>query len=491
VRDVDLAEQLVFRRLGTDWALAVSYYLDAVRPVSPEKEAAKQWPSWEETETEYQRILVERSRPEDGRPRAFWRTLKAEPFLPARGRPRAAPSDDPGRALALALGFRLLGGPAPFLILWLCALVAVPVLAWTAWEAVEAGWPVAGAVFLLLAAASPFVVEALALTRSSIGFYVVGVLLLVPLAIHAALGAPTVVGLTLRTLAAGLVFALCALCRSGTLFLLPGFALALALGVRRAGPAGARLKAPLAIAGVGALTLVLVLPYLVVRRSQQHEIWGAIWEGLGDFDRTKGHVWSDEAAEGAVRAEGAEGFTTPAGQAVLRRLVLRDVRQDPAWYAGILVRRLAATATLRKLWPRTSADGLWMARGQTANEGFMDKYWTYTSTVDFLGPPSARWEVPVPLILLPTALLAALAAWPRAAARVDAPCLWVVACAAAATLPLPVLVSTASGQEPQSFAATYALGAAFLAEHAWRAARRARRGGGARGTSLAERAGLQ
>lgn len=343
--------------------------------------------------------------------------MKVEPFLPARGRPHAAHTDDPGRALALALGFRVLGGPAPFLILWIGALVAVPILVWTAWEAVEAGWPVAGAVFLLLVAASPFVVESLALARSSIGFYLIAVLLLVPLAIYAVLGRPTVAGLAVRSLAAGALFALCALCRSGTLFLLPGFLLALALGVRRLSPAGAKRPPVLAPAVVGGLTLALVLPFLLVRRPQRHEAWGAIWEGLGDFDRTRGHVWSDQAAEEAVRAEGVEDFTTPEGQAVLRRLVLRDVRQAPGWYAGILVRRLAATLTLRKLWPRVPTDGLWMARSSSLNEGFMDKYWTYTSTVDFLGPPSARVEVPVPLILLPTAALVVLVAWPRASSR--------------------------------------------------------------------------
>jgi hypothetical protein len=469
VRGTDLGELLVFRRLVTDWALAVSYYLDAVRPVAPEKEATKPWPAWEETEAAYRRILVEKGRPEGWAPSAFWRTIKDEPFLPARGRPRAAPSDDPGRAMALALGFRLLGGPSPFLMLWLGALVAVPILFWTAWEAFDAGWPAAGAVFLLLVAASPFVVESLALTRSSVGFYLIAVLLLVPLSFYAAVGKPTLAGLAGRTVAAGALFALCALCRSGALFLLPGFTLALAVGARRAaGPA----RSPLAAAAAGGLTLVLVLPFLLVRPTQRHEIWGAVWEGLGDFDRSRGHIWSDQAAEDAVRSEGAAGFTTPAGQEVLRRLVLRDVRQDPGWYAGILARRLAATVTLRKLWPRTSADGLWMARSTSPNEGFMDKYWTYTSTVDFLGPPSARLEIPIPLVLLPTAALVALAVWRRTAPLVPASSLWILACIAAATLPLPLLVSTASGHEPQSMAATYAAGAALLAEQAWRAARR-------------------
>jgi len=99
----------------------------------------------------------------------------------------------------------------------------------------------------------------------------------------------------------------------------------------------------------------------------------------------------------------------------------------------------------------------------------MDKYWTYTTTVDFLGPTPSPWEVPVPLILLPTAFVVARAAWPRTRAPGGRASLWALGCLAAATLPLPVLVSTAGGQEPQAFAATYALGAAFLADEAWRA----------------------
>jgi hypothetical protein len=497
VREADFAELLAFRRLWSDWALAVSYYLDAVRPVSPEKEAAKQWPSWEETEEAYRQILIQKPRRGGWEPAAFWRTLRDEPFLPARGRPRAAASDDPGRARALAFGYRLLGGPAPFLILWLGALVAVPIVVWTAWETVDAGWPVAGAVFLLLVAASPFVVESLAFPRASVGFYVAAVLLLVPLAVYAALGRPTPRGLALRALLAGAFFALCALCRSGTLFLLPGFALAILVGARRAAAGhtvvdsrqstvdstGRRGRRSLLSTTdyrllTAALAALLVAPYLFVRPAQRHETWGAIWEGLGDFDRTKGHSWSDPAAEAAARAEGADGLTTPSGQAALRRLVLRDVRQDPLWYGGILARRLAATVTLRKLWPRTAADGLWMTRSTSANEGFMDKYWTYTSTVDFLGPPSLRVEVPVWLMLLPTAALAALAA--RARAEPERSGLWVLACAAAATLPLPVLVSTASGHEPQSYAVTYALGAALLAERLIRRAAPPAAGSGSR-----------
>ena len=469
VRDVDYRELLAFRRLWTDWALGVTAYLDTSHPLPPERQAVRPWPEWPDTEAAYRRILLDKIRQDGLVPTQPFRTIKVEPFLRERGRPTGLRPDDPGRAALLGLGFRILGGPAPYLILWLGALVALPVLVWIAGEAVAAGWPVAGASFLLLVAASPFVVESLALTRYGVGFYLVGALLLVPLATYAALGRPTGRGLVVRALAAGAVFAVCALCRSGALFLLPGFGLALARGAWRAGAGGTGRRPARLAASVAALLAVFLLPFLIVRRPQRHETWAAIWEGLGDFDRTHGHAWSDPVAEDFVRARGAPGLTTPEAQAVLRRQVLSDVREDPAWYLGILARRLGATVTLRKLWPRISVDGLWMSRGTSANEAFMDKYWTYTTTVDFLGPPSARVELPVLLILLPTAALAGLAVWPRTASRIHPSSLWVVATVAAATLSLPVLVSTAGGQEPQAFAVTYALGAALLAEQAWRA----------------------
>ena len=102
-----------------------------MRPVSPEKQAAKQWPAWDETETAYQRILIQKSRQQGSTPGAFWRTVKVEPFLTARGRPHAAPTDDPGRALALALGFRVLATsarvevPVPLILVPTAALVAL------------------------------------------------------------------------------------------------------------------------------------------------------------------------------------------------------------------------------------------------------------------------------------------------------------------------------------------------------------------------------
>ena len=476
----DYTEMRAFRRLWSDWALGVTYLLDARFPVSAEKESRRAWPEWTATVETYKQIALVRIRQDDLSPLRFWRTLKIEPFQRDRGRPRPDDADDPGRAHVLASAFRLLGGPAPFLVLWLAPLVALPVIAWTAYELAGAGRPLAAAVFLALLGFSPFVVEVLSLPRSAVGFHVLALLLVVPLAVYAALPArPTVKGLVLRAAFGGIVFGLCAVCRSSALLMLPGFALAFALG---AGRIDARRPMARAAAALG-LAVLFATPYAALRRPQHHDVWAAVWEGLGDFDREKGHAWSDDVAERVVQAAGARSRTSAEGQGILRALVLRDVREDPAWFVGILARRIAATVGQTKLWPRTSTDGLWMARGRTPNEGFLDKYYGYTTTVDFLGWGEHRVELPIPVLLAPSVIVLVLALWPRSgrvgpppsralriAAESSRPALWVIGCVALAALPVPVLLTTAGGAEPQAFAIVYLLGAGFAAEALWRAA---------------------
>lgn len=346
--DTDFGEMLAFRRLWSDWALGVSYFIDAGRPVSAAKEASRPWPEWNETSQTYREILLGKVKQDAMSPLRFWRTLKVEPFLRNRGRPRPDAADDPGRAVVLGWGFRLLGGPAPFLIVWLGTLLAVPVLLWTAAEITDAGRAPTAAVFLLLLACSPFIVEVLSLSRSAIGFHLVSLLLVVPLAVYGALvPAPTRRGLIFRAAAGGVVFGLCALCRSSALFMLPAFILSFGLAARRVtrNASGRRQ----AIATTALALAVFVLPYALLRRPQHHDVWAAVWEGLGDFDRTKGHAWSDDVAEQVVRSAGGDARTSAAGQAILRDLVLRDVREDPLWYAAILARRFVATVTQSKL----------------------------------------------------------------------------------------------------------------------------------------------
>jgi hypothetical protein len=478
--DTDFGEMLAFRRLWSDWALGVSYLIDAERPVAAAKEASRPWPEWAETVQSYREALLAKIRQDGLSPSRFWRTLKLEPFARNRGRPRPDDADDPGRAILLGWGFRLLGGPAPFLMLWVGAIVAVPVLLWTAVELASIGRAATAAVFLGLIACSPFVVELLSLPRAAVGFYLVALLLVVPLATYAALAPrPDTKGLLWRAAAGGLLFGVCGLCRSSVLFLLPGFAAAFAVAAARLAPGPGRARFRLAVAALAAA--LFLVPYAVIRPPQHHDIWPAVWEGLGDFDRTKGHSWSDPVAEEVVRAAGGDGFKSPAGEAILRRIVLREVREDPLWFAGILVRRFAATVTQSKLWPHASTDGLWMTPGRTFNEGFLDKYYTYTTTADFIGWGARTIELPIALMIAPTLVLAAFAL--RRSARASTPTelalagtgdrvrpsFLVMGCVALAALPLPVLLTTAGAAEPQAFVIVYLLGAALAAEAIGRA----------------------
>ncbi len=192
-----------------------------------------------------------------------------------------------------------------------------------------------------------------------------------------------------------------------------------------------------------------------------------MWEGLGDFDREKGHAWSDPVAESAARRAGAAGMSTPERQAFFRAQVIADVAGDPAWFVGILVRRLAATVTLWKLWPWSPWDGTFLRPSTSMNEGLMDKYWRYTTPIDHFGFGSAQVEIPVPVLTAPAIALAVVAWRGRFRSRARE-LLAALACPTRAALAVPVLISTAAGQETQAFGVTFLLAAAFATELAGR-----------------------
>jgi hypothetical protein len=403
----------------------------------------------------------------------FWRTVPVR--LALRGR-RLLPrdSDDPGRAALLTAGFRLLHGVSPFLPLWIGALVAAPLLPWTAWELARAGRPVAGVLFPLLLACSPFVVEVLSLPYSAVGFYLIGLLVLVPLATYAFSGAVRLKGLIARTLLAGVVFAVCVLARGGTLLILPGFVVALGAACLAA-PLPLRRRVLAFAVAVG----LFLAPYALVRQPAHHDVWIALWEGLGDFDRTKGHTWGDAAARQVVRRAGIElpdsypVFANAAvAEPVFRRLFLSDVLSDPCWFAAILARRAWATLTQAKLAPGARSDGSSIAPQAVYNEGLIDIYYSMTTTVDWLGLGPWRFELPLPLLWGPTLALACLVgARVRtlgAARGRSRPAIAVLTTLAVGGLSLPVLVTTAGGLETETFAVVYFLGFAFLADEALR-----------------------
>jgi hypothetical protein len=446
-----------WRRLWNDLALATASWVDATYGQMPAEVTGP------EADSAARGLIMERIANQGMRAtRPLETARKTGSFVAARLGPERKPYDDRGRAVLLAAGFRILGGVAPFLILWLGFLVAAPVLAWTALELWRAGRARSAALAALLFGLSPFLAETLALGRYPVGFYLAAVLLILPLAVYARLHpAPTVPGLVVRVLLASALLSVCVFCRSSAAVLLPGFVLAAWLGacrVRRAW--GHRLALTVAAA------LLLGLPSALVPGSQQNDMWQPMWEGLGDFDRSHDFTWSDKTAQETVARAGVAALWTPQSEAVLRAQVLETIRAEPGWYALILVRRLLSTVSLWRLWPFGPVDGDFIRRQLSPNEGVIDKYWTYTATVDHLGITNQMVELPVSLLLAPSLLLAFLA-WKgrRAAAAREA--LVVLACPAIATLALPVLITTAGGHEGQAFGLVHLFAAALLADVLW------------------------
>jgi hypothetical protein len=445
-----------YRRLWSDQALATTALVKARTA-----ETAPRARNPRSTETCH-RLIVERVNALRIRPWQFWRTIRPDPFVREGIYQVPAPYDDPGRAFLLGAAFQVLGGVAPYLVFWIAPILGAPVLGWAVAEIWGRGHECAAVLFGGLLVLSPFVVEVLALSRSPVGFYLVAWLALVALAAFAMLGSPPGPrSLLIRCGVAGIVFAVCAYCRIGSLFLTPGVALAVAVAARRT-PSRRR---TLLVAFCG---LLFLGPFFAVRSQPSHNRWQPLWEGLGDFDRTHAFTWSDPLAEEWAVRHGAHLWTDE-GEAAFRADMLATIRREPVWFVGILAQRLGATITQHKLWPRIATDGLWMRRSTSMNEGFMDKYYTYTETVDFLGWGSHLVKVPVTILILPTVALLALRRGSESR----------VLAAAAAAVFVPVLVSTASGQETQTFALVYFLGLAFAVENAarrlWR--QRVSRGG--------------
>ena len=92
--------------------------------------------------------------------------------------------------------------------------------------------------------------------------------------------------------------------------------------------------------------------------------------------------------------------------------MLADVRADPLWYAGILLKRLAATVTQWKLRSWGPWSGHPVAPRGHPSEGVIDAYYALTTTVDFVGAGPFRLELPLPVLVLPTWGLVFLA-WRR------------------------------------------------------------------------------
>jgi hypothetical protein len=470
------------KRFWEDQALAVGAVLTGEFPVAYRPFVKERDPGGVRY-TEPRGLLASRSRERGIRPWEFWRTVPAEAF----GRPHPPKVfrrfDDAGRALSLAVGFKLLGGVAPYLIFWLGWLLAAPLMIWVGFEFAHAGHSGAGLVFAAVVGLSPFVAGVLALPYAGIGFYVLGILILVALSLYASLATkPTARGFWLRMALGGLAFAACSLGRSSCLLLLPAmFAAIVAASRRLVGPRG---LGPVALASAGAVAVFLI-PYVAADAlvahvvagtlrardhppvPQQHPIWWNLWMGLGDFDREKGYVWADDVASAvAVKRGGVPiepSWLDPRDERILRDMMLADILDDPYWYLRILARRTLATLTQWKLMPWKPWGGSSMRPRSHPNEGQIDAYYSLTVPIDWFGIDAHRLEAPIPILIAPTAVLLAWC-WrgsegQRARSR---RALQAVLYVGLGTLLLPIFVTTAGGIETEAFVLTYFLGLAFV-----------------------------
>jgi len=399
-------------------------------------------------------------------PWQFWRVTPRAPLKHlASNLPLPRSFEDPGRSRLIWAGYEVVGGVAPFLGLWLGAFAMGPLFAWLGVEFAMAGRALAGAVFLFALALSRYFIETLALPHAAIGFYLLAWLGISILVASGFRQPPqSRIALLARCAVCGLIVAACAACRSGTILLVPGFMIAILFA------STANRRARFAVL-VPALCLFVAVVFFL-KPASHHNVWPSLWEGLGDFDATKGYTWSDRVAKETLRKAGVDsgskasfGFEGDAVEGYFRDQIVSDVKADPAWYAGILVRRVWATVSLQKLWPLRSRDDKSVEPFTRPNEGNIDKYYRMTTSVDFFSLGKRRFEAPISFLVAPTLALLILA-W-RRGGRFLENATWLCAPACGA-LALPVVVSTAGGVETQVFGLVYFLGAGLLIDEAVR-----------------------
>ncbi|MEO8359768.1 MAG: hypothetical protein ABI672_07035 [Vicinamibacteria bacterium] len=421
-----------------------------------------------------------------------WQGFPSSELFPRR--PRVAQRfDDLGRAYLLGWGFRALGQTSPGLIFWIAPLLASLVMVWIVLESARAGRVVFGFCFCALVSVSAFCRDVLMLGYSAAGFYVVALLLASAYAAGVLNRRTSLRGLLLRSTAAGVCLAVTVNARSVSIVVVPVIvAAALRCVARLPRSVGQR-------AGGVVLTLALLLAPTSLLRSHLaaaagdavarfggehvpafHDVWITYWQGLGDFDRTHGHVFLDQEGYAAVRAHGGGERLSEKSENIMKGLVIDSIRSEPSWYAGILAQRALATVTFRKIWPMASNGAPGFAPSTTSNEGAMDSYWGMTAQADTFAVGGT--EVEIPAMVFPAVLGLFLAAAARRSSTLTSDrdprgLLVLVGWLALACLPAPILTTTAGGFEPQAFGlVVFAATAGLLQMTVWKLCVRARNG---------------
>jgi hypothetical protein len=400
-------------------------------------------------------------------PTEFWRAIRPDPFLRVRHKTWVPPLEDPGRPILLAAAFTLRRGVAPYLLIWIGTLASVPVFLWILWEARAGGVFLAGSMFVALSVSSPFVVESLSLAHSAVAFYLIAALLLAALGLYALLGREqTARGFVVRAAAASLFFAVCSLCRAGTLLMAPGFAAALFVACLRSFPIRAQDGFARRCVLVGVISVGFIAPYLVIRPPQHHNFWMSYWQGLADYGTERGYSWHDRDLKRWLAARGRQPFEHPRyisrdDDIYMGAAVRRDILASPSWFVFVLSRRFVDTVSLAKLAPYGPRDNYSIEPPPF--------HYKYTTPADWFG--FGRWKVEVPISALWLGSVILLLWWVHAALRSELAWkryledrLSLILVLAAATLALPVLMTTAGGIETETFVLVHFLGFSFLAQ---------------------------
>jgi hypothetical protein len=216
-------------------------------------------------------------------------------------------------------------------------------------------------------------------------------------------------------------------------------------------------------------------PIQALRPAGHHEVWQMLWMGLGDFDRVKGHVWTDHVAcmllKNAGFARDAPSslpiyeldVNTHEKEAFFRDQFLADIRVDPAWFAHVLARRLIATITQSKLLEFGSQRDPAMVPRPAFNEGAILFFYSRVTTADWIGFSSLRFVVPLPLYWAMGLLLFVILFFERRHPKTRST-LWLLACVGLSAITMPVLITTAGAMETQAFILVYFVILALLVE---------------------------
>ncbi|MBN2145314.1 MAG: hypothetical protein JW774_11895 [Candidatus Aureabacteria bacterium] len=431
-------------------------------------------------------------------PFIFWEKIPSGLFLSGRVSPLNYP-DDKGRGLLLGLLFKIMNRIAPFTVFWIVYFLALPVLLWLLLELNQLNHAFTAWVFIALFSLSSYVSGAITLTYSSTAFYLLAGVMLFPFLLYCFWGRISFQGYLLRLIFAGMFFAVCAICRSGALFLLPGFMAGIltvsADQVIRQKWAGVFfLKKGSYLTAVFAGLIIFLAPYgitqafihgLMNRTNRihgvsnpvltRHAIWHSVWAGLGDFDSQYGHIWGDLEPCSAVARAGGPDFTglprhiipfmiNDDYERILRKICLKDIMNDPFWYGSIMGKRLLFTVFLVKLLPWEIRDGSAFCYEEDSKKTAVDLYYQFSPTADFFKIGWHHYEWPVEMFMLPVWILLAGKAWKSRNNKIIFRYALFLFSMVIPFLILPVFLTTAGGMEPQAVIFLYFLGFSFALE---------------------------